>query len=207
MNLTQIYGRDSFDRFGNDLTSLIFTYFDLKTRLQTECVSKYWKCLIYNTIVSKIKIYNDTRQIKNFVTNIYIRKQDIQFNSISIIISKCRFINKLEITIATDLEFTLFKCLIQKYKFKHIKLKIVAEILYINIDYLFKLIKHQNLKILDLLIDNYLIRHNYCEEMGHFYLTINKYQLKLSIEKLSVHVCCGCKSHCHLYTHGWKKLS
>ncbi len=40
--------KDSFNRFGDDLTELLLSYLSLKQKFSFECVCKQWKGLIYN---------------------------------------------------------------------------------------------------------------------------------------------------------------
>ena len=56
----KVYAKDSFDRFGDDLTELILSYMRFKDKIRLECVSKQWRRLIYNKQIV-IKIYDKTR--------------------------------------------------------------------------------------------------------------------------------------------------
>ncbi|CAG2165056.1 unnamed protein product [Oppiella nova] len=45
----QVRGKDSLDRFGDDLCRLLLSYLPLEDRFRYECVSKQWQRLIYET--------------------------------------------------------------------------------------------------------------------------------------------------------------
>jgi hypothetical protein len=46
LSLVKMYSRDSFDRFGDDLSSLIFSYFDSSVQIRSLSVSKQWnRCM------------------------------------------------------------------------------------------------------------------------------------------------------------------
>jgi hypothetical protein len=47
--LCQLYGKDSFSRFGGDLCQHLLSYLTLKDRFRFECVSKEWQTLVYET--------------------------------------------------------------------------------------------------------------------------------------------------------------
>ena len=42
-----VFAKDSMDRFGNDLTELILSFFTIEDTLRLECVSKQWKRYIF----------------------------------------------------------------------------------------------------------------------------------------------------------------
>ena len=52
--MSVIYSKDSFDRFGDDLTEVLLSYLKTKDIFNYECVSKQWKSLIFN---KKYKLY------------------------------------------------------------------------------------------------------------------------------------------------------
>ena len=44
----KVYAKDSFDRFGDDLTEEILQYLILEDKVSLECVSKQWRRLVFN---------------------------------------------------------------------------------------------------------------------------------------------------------------
>ena len=44
----KVYAKDSFDRFGDDLTELMLSYLILEDKVRLECVSKQWRRLAFN---------------------------------------------------------------------------------------------------------------------------------------------------------------
>ena len=95
--------KDSFNRFGDDLSELLLSYLPLKQKLTFECVCKQWKQLIYN------------RQFSLNLTNFRDQKEDIDtldalflktcFGSLSFVdhknlsklLNKCQKISKIYI--------------------------------------------------------------------------------------------------------------
>ena len=45
---TKVYAKNSFDRFGDDLTELILSYLTFEDKKRLECVSKQWRRLVFN---------------------------------------------------------------------------------------------------------------------------------------------------------------
>ena len=44
----KVYPKNSFDRFGDDLTELILQYLTFEDKVRLECVSKQWRRLVFN---------------------------------------------------------------------------------------------------------------------------------------------------------------
>ena len=44
----KVYAKNSFDRFGDDLTELILQYLTFEDKVRLECVSKQWRRLVFN---------------------------------------------------------------------------------------------------------------------------------------------------------------
>ena len=64
----KVYSKDSFNRFGDDLTKEIFQYLTLEDKIRLECVSKQWQRCVYNKqfvieIKIRLKRYKRTRQL------------------------------------------------------------------------------------------------------------------------------------------------
>ena len=47
-NVEKVYPKNSFDRFGDDLTELIASYLWFEDKVHLECVSKQWRRLVFN---------------------------------------------------------------------------------------------------------------------------------------------------------------
>ena len=47
-NVEKVYPKNSFDRFGEDLTELIVSYLWFEDKVRLECVSKQWRRLVFN---------------------------------------------------------------------------------------------------------------------------------------------------------------
>ena len=46
--MKKVYPKNSFDRFGDDLTELIVSYLWFEDKVRLECVSKQWRRLVFN---------------------------------------------------------------------------------------------------------------------------------------------------------------
>src|ERR1700761_1624576 len=49
MTALQVYAKDSFERFGDDLTELIVSYLTLEDKLRFECISKQWQRFVFRS--------------------------------------------------------------------------------------------------------------------------------------------------------------
>ncbi|CAG2101738.1 unnamed protein product [Medioppia subpectinata] len=65
---TQIYAKDSLDRFGDDLCQLLLSYLSLEDRFRYECVSKQFQRTVFESVVDieiDDKILNKLLDSKN----------------------------------------------------------------------------------------------------------------------------------------------
>ena len=72
-----VYPKNSFDRFGDDLTELIVSYLCFEDKVRLECVSKQWRRLIYQKqIVIYLNYFGsyDENRGKNSLTLVVIMK-------------------------------------------------------------------------------------------------------------------------------------
>ena len=60
---SRVYPKNSFDRFGDDLTELILQYLTLEDKVRLECVSKQWRRLVFN---KQFTIEIDSDSVKGF---------------------------------------------------------------------------------------------------------------------------------------------
>ena len=67
------YSRDSFDRFGDDLSELILSYLSLKDKFRYECVAKQWRRLVFTKKTESIHYDEQTlyENIFNYKILIY----------------------------------------------------------------------------------------------------------------------------------------
>ena len=76
------FSRDSFDRFGDDLTEVLLQYLKLSDKLRLESVSKQWKrCIYQKDFVVQIEGYKIENQdtlnklyVKNKVKAVRVRR-------------------------------------------------------------------------------------------------------------------------------------
>ena len=105
MNLLFItsFPKNSFDRFGDDLTQLILRYLWFEDKVRLECVSKQWRSLIFNEQfcfeIHDISLF-DSKQTKDSLNQLIRRHSDhsnerIDRQALESILKKCRFIKKI----------------------------------------------------------------------------------------------------------------
>jgi len=111
MNLTELYGRDSFDRFGDDLGSLILNYLPAKFKLQFECVCPHWRNVIFKNHETLEYEWGDNLFLLRSFNNNYLT-----FNEVYEEIAK-KFINVNSIQIT----FTFYKSCKHLEHFKYLK--------------------------------------------------------------------------------------
>ncbi|CAG2170348.1 unnamed protein product [Oppiella nova] len=49
--MSQIYSKDSLDRFGDDLCEILLSYLSFEGRFRYECLSKQWQRVVYYKFV------------------------------------------------------------------------------------------------------------------------------------------------------------
>ena len=86
----KVYAKNSFDRFGDDLTELILQYLTFEDKVRLECVSKQWRRLVYN---KQFVIEGLRKGSKNFLTHLYpfkeIHKFSIDKHWLESLLKKC----------------------------------------------------------------------------------------------------------------------
>ena len=96
----KVYAKDSFDRFGDDLTQLILSFLWFEDKVRLECVSKQWRRLVFNKQFV-IEIYDKTfyrQKGENSLQEIYRRidnNRQIDEQSIESVVKKCPNIRKV----------------------------------------------------------------------------------------------------------------
>ena len=68
----KVYPKNTFDRFGDDLTELILQYLTFEDKIRLECVSKQWRRLIYNkqfVIVIDFKRYETQNPLNRLLVD------------------------------------------------------------------------------------------------------------------------------------------
>ena len=95
----KVYAKNSFDRFGDDLTELILQYLTFEDKVRLECVSKQWRRLVFNKQFV-IEILSDSKQTKNSM-DLYRkfkkRLHSINRNALKSVLKKCQNITKFDI--------------------------------------------------------------------------------------------------------------
>ena len=95
------YPKNSFDRFGDDLTELILTYLTFEDKVRLECVSKQWRRLVYNkqfVIEISDKTYYSENDKNNSLEKLYRRfgnRRQLDEQSVESVLKKCPNIKKV----------------------------------------------------------------------------------------------------------------
>ena len=98
----KVYVKNSFDRFGDDLTELILQYLTFVDKIRLECVSKQWQRLVFNKQIVIELSYN---RFFNFKTKnsvkfflLYGNEKEL-IQSIEVILKKCQNIISVELNV------------------------------------------------------------------------------------------------------------
>src|ERR1700742_1219806 len=74
MTALQVYAKDSFERFGDDLTEVILSYLRLKDKFRFECISKQWQRFVFSAEqVLKISCCNRFLMTNSIINNYKFR--------------------------------------------------------------------------------------------------------------------------------------
>ena len=99
----KVYAKNSFERFGDDLTEEILQYLTFVDKIRLECVSKQWRRLVFNKqfVIELNKNLGDNRnetqnsliKLHNFVNN----TSSINRPSLELLLKKCPNITKVKL--------------------------------------------------------------------------------------------------------------
>ena len=94
-----VYGKDSFDRFGDDLTEEVLQYLTFSDKVRLECVSKQWqRCIFQRQFVIELK-YPDLKP-QNSLNQMIVWKE----------VGRCRTKKRRKTIETSALESVLKKC-------------------------------------------------------------------------------------------------
>ena len=90
------YSRDSFDRFGDDLTELILSFMSLENKIKLECVAKQWQRFVFNKqfAIEIWRIYQEST--KDSLIGLYNGSR-IKRKALKSILKKCRHIRTVRL--------------------------------------------------------------------------------------------------------------
>ena len=92
------YRKDSFDRFGDDLTELILSFLWFEDKIRLECVSKQWKrCVFQRQFVIELNFFRD-RKNHNPLNGLLRRSDDERQSNeqrLVAVMKKCQNITKI----------------------------------------------------------------------------------------------------------------
>ena len=108
----KVYAKNSFDRFGDDLTEEILQYMTFEDKIRLECVSKQWRRLVFNKqfVIELNMNLEDNRYEKQNSLNKLIKvinyKSHVKHQSLESLLKKCPNITKVNFRRKVD-SFTL----------------------------------------------------------------------------------------------------
>ena len=95
------YSRDSFDRFGDDLTELILSFMTFEDKIRLECVAKQWRRLIFNKQYAIGISRSNPKETKDSLIGLY-RRSRIKIKALKTVLKKCRFITTVRLYSRVD---------------------------------------------------------------------------------------------------------
>ena len=84
----KVYAKNSFDRFGDDLTELIVSYLWFEDKVRLECVSKQWRSLVFNKQFV-IEIDNCSDEKPNSLNKLIDSRRHLDQQLLESILKKC----------------------------------------------------------------------------------------------------------------------
>ena len=109
----KVYAKNSFDRFGDDLTELILQYLTFEDKVRLECVSKQWRRLVFNKQfvieildaeyhekVNKLHEFWDSKKRYNSSEKLYkfgYNGRELNVKAFESVLKKCPNIKKLNV--------------------------------------------------------------------------------------------------------------
>ena len=114
-NKKRVIPKNSFDRFGEDLSELIFSYLSFEEKFRFECVSKQWQYLIYNKVY---KVIYDVCWYNCCLPYLFWRRGrvplSVNLEKLRIILEKCQNIRCIKFKNTVTNVNQVFQLIIQK---------------------------------------------------------------------------------------------
>ena len=101
-----VYPKNSFDRFGDDMTELILSYLTFEDKIRLECVSKQWqRCVFQKQFVIEVIGPKKSQQTRDSLGRL-IRRKNKALNRIALesVLKKCQNITNIHINTTVDSE-------------------------------------------------------------------------------------------------------
>ena len=95
------YSRDSFDRFGDDLTELILSFMTFEDKIRLECVAKQWRRLVFSKQFAIGISRSNTKKTKDSLIGLY-RGSTIKRKALKSVLKKCRYISTVALDSSVD---------------------------------------------------------------------------------------------------------
>ena len=105
----KVYAKNSFDRFGDDLTEEILQYLTFEDKVRLECVSKQWRRLVFNKqfVIERHSIdrINESKDSLNqLYREINENSYKIRLQALESVLKKCHYIKKIDLTFGINEE-------------------------------------------------------------------------------------------------------
>ena len=99
----EVYPKNSFDRFGDDLTELIVSYLWFEDKVRLECVSKQWRRLVFNKQTELDIDKEETKHsLRRLIRSIGTFETSIDRQSLESVLKKCPNITKVKLLWLND---------------------------------------------------------------------------------------------------------
>ena len=96
----KVYAKNSFDRFGDDLTEEILQYLTFEDKVRLECVSKQWRRLVFNKqYVIKIKLNSYD---KNSINRVLDKRRRLNVQILESVLKKCPHIIRVDLHLSVN---------------------------------------------------------------------------------------------------------
>ncbi|CAG2108403.1 unnamed protein product [Medioppia subpectinata] len=162
---SQIYAKDSLDRFGDDLCALLVSYLSLEDRFRLECVSKQFQRTVFTSVV-------DITLSDRFMQRLLTKAKTIDTQLLATIAIKCPKIETIDYTSGQPLAKNLHNCELYYY--------------YYNDNQLSAFVAHnQSLRSLDIKYMEYKTNALWMEMCGQLSRLTQLRQLKLGLDLMN----------------------
>ena len=93
----KVYPKNSFDRFGDDLTELILQYLTFEDKVRLDCVSKQWRRLVFNKqLAIEINWTHSKDSLKRLIKSNENSKPSLDGQALKLILKKCKNIKTFD---------------------------------------------------------------------------------------------------------------
>ena len=101
----KVYAKNSFDRFGDNLTELILQYLTFEDKVRLECVSKQWRRLVFNKqfVIEDNSGNDESQNSLNKLLRVINDENCVRHQSLISVLKKCPNITKVKLGIKVNI--------------------------------------------------------------------------------------------------------